>query len=531
MEKPKTYSLAAVIKGLKVHIDEKVKGKVFWVRAAISQVKVDQKSGHCYLTLHETTDDISKAQCRGNIWSFQVEKIRRRIGSDFEGVIKAGNEVVLQIELEFNEMHGLSANVKDVDVSFNLGLLETRKRETIERLTKECLIAKNREHKLPAVIQRIAVIGSPGTDGITDLIKQLTNNQYGYVFAIQVFACPVQGADAERNIVARLEELNGGAFDLVAIVRGGGSKLEMDVFNSYEIAKGIANHRLPVFTGIGHEQDSCVADLVANLNHKTPTALGAYLVERASDFEGKITSAFNDIQERYRSCIKDCRNTLSSHVETLKHKGIYQAQLKKGELNKMLAQIGNEVREKVNTGKTRTERSLQEVREKARLEVSRHQGLVQNAQKDLQALPLKAIANIRQRLSGTLEMLHARAQFTIRESIRAYRNALKEAADSARQQVDRQLHEQEGVQDMLTACHPVNTLSKGYAIPRYKGRLLNGSLLKPGEQLEIELDGRTLTVAYINETQKQELRTWNTQKMKSLITIAHLENLESSLQN
>ena len=470
-------------------------------------------------------------QCSGIIWKSQVEIIRRKIGSDFASVIKAGNEVVLQIELEFSERYGLSANVKDVDVSFNLGVVEIKKRKTIERLTREGLVGKNRQHKLPAVIQRIAVIGSPGTDGITDLLKQLTNNQYGYVFAIQVFGCPVQGADAEKTIAARLEELDGGEFDLVAMVRGGGSKLDMDVFNSYEIAERIANHRLPVFTGIGHEQDSCVADLVANLNHKTPTALGAYLVERASDFEGKITSAFNDVQERYRSCIKDCRNTLSSHVETLKNKGIYQSQLKRGELNKMLAQIGVEVREKVNTGKTCTERSLQEVREKARLKVSRHQSMVQNVQKDLQVLPLNAIANIRQKLSGTSEMLHAQAQSTIRESIRAYRNALEEAAACARQQVDRLLSQQKGVQDMLPAYHPANILSKGYAIPRYGGRLLNGSVLRPGEQLEIELDGRTLTVAYINETQKQEIWTWHTQELKTSVTRPHPRNLETSLQN
>jgi exodeoxyribonuclease VII large subunit len=268
----------------------------YWVTAEIAELKLNQK-GHCYLELVEKKDHKTIAQIRATIWAYEYRALSRKFEAAAKTPLKSGIRALLLIAVNFHEVYGLGLNIKDIDPAYTAGEMALRKREIIERLRREGIIDLNKDVPLPLVPQKIAVISSPTAAGYGDFTDHLEKNQYNYKFYHTIFPALMQGEDAEKSVIAAFDaiEKQKGSFDVVALVRGGGSVADLGCFDNYAIASRIARCGLPVITGIGHEKDDTVADIAAHTKMKTPTAVAEFLISGVRSFDERIASIVSGV--------------------------------------------------------------------------------------------------------------------------------------------------------------------------------------------------------------------------------------------
>ena len=256
-----------------------------WVVAEISELKVNY-SGHCYMELVEKSEPakggtpIPRAQARAVIWRQQYAMLSAYFEAETGSKLSAGMKILAKVVVSYHELYGLSLQITDLDASYTLGEVERQKQMTIAQLQADGVWDMNREQELPLLTQRIAVVSSAAAAGYRDFCNEL--QQGGYAFHLELFEAVVQGHAAEESVCAALERIAERAecFDAVVIIRGGGSASDLSCFNSYRVCSYVAQFPLPVITGIGHDKDTSVADMVAHTPLKTPTAVAAWLTER-----------------------------------------------------------------------------------------------------------------------------------------------------------------------------------------------------------------------------------------------------------
>ncbi|MBI4683135.1 MAG: exodeoxyribonuclease VII large subunit, partial [Nitrospirae bacterium] len=233
--------------------------------------------------------------------------------------LSKGIKILFHATVNFHERYGLKLTINNIDPSYTIGEMAVRRKEILERLTKEGLIYKNRELEFPLVPQRIGIISSATAAGYEDLITHLINNAYGYNFSTRLYEAVMQGDRAEDSIVSALNKCTqeASSLDVVVIVRGGGGQTDLHCFDSYEIGKAIALLPLPVISGIGHQRDVTVVDEVASMKAKTPTAVADMIITRAKDFEDRIDSLAHNLIHRTRKLALDINETLSSFSKDL----------------------------------------------------------------------------------------------------------------------------------------------------------------------------------------------------------------------
>lgn len=271
-----------------------------WITAEIGEMKVNARSGHCYLQLVEKggRNGVPQAQASAVIWAGQYGML----SSFFRGAtgreLEAGMQVLLQVQVSYHELYGLSLRVTDIDPLYTLGDLERQRQETIARLREDGVFDLNGSLELALVPQRIAVVSSPQAAGFRDFMKELDGSPYR--FHTELFDAVMQGHGAEASIIealgriaARVDE-----FDAVVVIRGGGSQSDLSFLNSYLISYHIAQFPLPVIAGLGHDKDQSVVDMVAAFSLKTPTAAAAFLVDRVADFDASLASMGQAIRGR-----------------------------------------------------------------------------------------------------------------------------------------------------------------------------------------------------------------------------------------
>jgi len=254
---------------------------LYWVTAEISDIR-ENYTGHCYLELVEKhPDEINvRAKAKGIIWNNRMRFIRPLFESVTGDTLRPGIRILMHIKVEYHEIYGLSLVINDIDPAFTLGEMAMKRQQIIRKLEEEGIIAMNKELEFPVLPQRIAVISSSAAAGYTDFIKHLTTNKYGYCFYTALFEAIMQGNETEASIIAAFDRIAGkiNLFDVVVIVRGGGSQSDLSWFDNYAIAYHITQFPLPVITGIGHEKDLSVSDMVAFRSEKTPTAVADFLI-------------------------------------------------------------------------------------------------------------------------------------------------------------------------------------------------------------------------------------------------------------
>lgn len=263
-----------------------------WVSAEIAEVKVNY-SGHCYLELVEKGegDGVPKAQARAVIWRSQYARIAAYFEAETGQRLAAGMRILAKATVNYHELYGFSLQLLDVDPAYTLGDMERQRQMTIAQLQKEGVWDMNREAPMPVVVQRVAVVSSANAAGYQDFRKELAKSPYR--FEVTLFDAFMQGAAAEESIVTALcavaERMD--EFDAVVLIRGGGSASDLNCFNAYRLCAHVAQFPLPILTGIGHDKDTSVADMVAHTALKTPTAVAGWLVERMTQTEGWLDYA------------------------------------------------------------------------------------------------------------------------------------------------------------------------------------------------------------------------------------------------
>lgn len=294
--------------------------ETLWVVAEISEIRCNAK-GHCYLELAERDDEETIAQIRANIWARAFRSIAFKFEKATGETLKQGMKVLLQVNVTFHEVYGLSLNIKDIDPTYSLGEMARKKREVIERLTKEELINLNKQITLTLVPQRIAVISSSTAAGYGDFINHLDDNPYGYKIFHTLHQSLMQGQEAGASLIAALREIKAHRkrYDAVVIVRGGGSQIDLSCFDTYGLAAEVARFPLPVITGIGHERDDTVVDIVAHTKLKTPTAVAEFLIANMTSFEERVIEAQTILIHRVKELIGNEDHRLQYLAQHFKH--------------------------------------------------------------------------------------------------------------------------------------------------------------------------------------------------------------------
>jgi exodeoxyribonuclease VII large subunit len=310
---------------LNKNIQEKIHASFpdsIWVVAEISELKIN-RNGHCYIELVEK-DAISDhiiAKSRATIWAFTFRMLKPYFENITGQQLVPGLKVLIKASVEFHELYGFSLNVTDIDPNYTLGDLAQKRAEILTRLEEEGVLNMNQELEFPLVPQKIAIISSETAAGYQDFINQLEHNNYGYKFYYKLFASIMQGLQAEESIIKSLEKIYEyeNFFDIVVIIRGGGSQADLSCFNNYLLAANVAQYPVPVLTGIGHEKDESIVDIVAHKKLKTPTAVAEYIIEKTAEFEEKLTDLNNTISTITTDHLQHQETKINQYVVLIEH--------------------------------------------------------------------------------------------------------------------------------------------------------------------------------------------------------------------
>lgn len=296
MEQKKHFSLRELQLAVRERLAEAFPLPV-WVAAEISEMKVNY-SGHCYLELVEKggTNGVPAAKASAVIWRSHYGPIASYFASKTGEQLSVGMKVLVRVTISYHELYGLSFQIQDIDPTYTLGDWEQQRQQTIARLQDEGVWDMNRELGMPRVPQRVAIVSSANAAGYQDFCKEIARSPYRV--ELTLFDAFMQGHGAEDSIIEALERVaeRADAFDVVAVIRGGGSQSDLACFNSYRLCAHVAQFPLPVLTGIGHDKDESVADMVVAQRLKTPTAVAAWINDQLAEFDSELESAAQAVE-------------------------------------------------------------------------------------------------------------------------------------------------------------------------------------------------------------------------------------------
>ncbi|MDR0420760.1 MAG: exodeoxyribonuclease VII large subunit [Prevotellaceae bacterium] len=332
---------------LQIMIKEKLNSvcsENYQVIANINEIK-ENMSGHCYLELvqHDENSSIPKAKINATIWQYTYRMLKQYFESETGTSLSAGMKISITVQIQYHELYGLSLNIIDIDPSYTVSETQLQRQHTIKKLIDDGVFEMNRCLQIPVLPLRIAIISSVTAAGYRDFMNQLYNNDYHYNFRTTLFTAVMQGKDAETSIIESVDKIykTVDSFDAVVIIRGGGSVSDLSCFDSYMLASCIAQMPIPVITGIGHDKDTSVVDMVANTMTKTPTAAAEFLINciAQQDFYfHEITKQLTDTLQiklqnknyELQNMIINLKNTVSVKIEQNKYflKNFFDLQMK-----------------------------------------------------------------------------------------------------------------------------------------------------------------------------------------------------------
>ena len=297
----------------------------YWVEAELSEVR--EVRGHCYMQLvqYDRSEEGGKrkryentpiAQASAKCWQSSWQLLRPYFEKETGQRLHAGMKVLLQVYAQFHETYGFSWIVTDIDPTYTMGDMARKRQEIIRVLKEEGVFDLQKELPLPLFCQRIAVISSANAAGYGDFVNQLENNEYGFQFHTRLFPAVMQGEDVEKSVIAALEQIFQGSensFDCVVIIRGGGATADLSGFDTLTLAENVANFPLPIITGIGHERDESILDMVSHTRVKTPTAAAAFLIDHLKE----VLEVLIDAQERITRYAQQKLSTLNAQLSVV----------------------------------------------------------------------------------------------------------------------------------------------------------------------------------------------------------------------
>jgi exodeoxyribonuclease VII large subunit len=293
------YDLGTLIKRvLSLNFQDKI-----WVKAEIASCKVVR--GIAYLDLIEKEEGQSDkviAQQSAVIWQSTLQKLNGKLSEPITGFLENGREILVLVQIDFNVRYGLKLVIDDIDPAYTLGKLFQQRQELEKLIFNEKLHEPNKLIPLAPVIQKIAILSNEQAAGYQDFVHQLTENAMNYAFSLTLYPISLQGTLVEETVLIQLAEIlkANNAFDVVLILRGGGSKLDLSGFDSIKICRAISSFPIKIITGIGHEVDETLSDIVAGISLKTPTAVAEYLLYHNQTFEASIQQMVLIINDKAR---------------------------------------------------------------------------------------------------------------------------------------------------------------------------------------------------------------------------------------
>ncbi len=292
----------------------------YWVRAELSEVRANA-TGHCYVEFIQKNERGNSlvAKARGIIWANVYPLLKGYFESSTGQAFVAGIKVLVKVSVNFHELYGYSLVVTEIDPTYTLGDLAQRRLKILRQLEEEGVLELNKELEIPVLPQRVAVISSKTAAGFGDFCDQLKNNSYGFYFRVELFPALMQGAKLEESVLQALDKINArmDEFDVVVIIRGGGATSELADFDSYMLASACAQFPLPIITGIGHERDDTVLDIVAHTRVKTPTAAAELLIEYMLDAVETMNALKSRLYNGTKQLLKNKKGKLDLLAQTL----------------------------------------------------------------------------------------------------------------------------------------------------------------------------------------------------------------------
>lgn len=320
MASERTFTLLELNRMVRETIERQMDGK-YWVEAELSDL---HDRNHCYMELVENDPfgPTPLAKARAVCWANRWTALRSKFERQTQQQLRPGIKVRMMVTPTFHEAYGFAYQVSDIDPDYTLGDIVRKRMEIIRQLKKAGIFDLQRELVLPRFAQRIAVISSAQAAGYGDFCHQIDDNSYGLSFSHELFAAIMQGEQVEQSVIAALDRINAriDEFDVVVIIRGGGATTDMSGFDTLALAENVANFPLPIITGIGHDRDECILDMVSYMRVKTPTAAAAFLIDHLSEVYTALVSArerISRIAERHLAYEKMRLKQLADRIPTL----------------------------------------------------------------------------------------------------------------------------------------------------------------------------------------------------------------------
>lgn len=318
-ENRQIFSLKQVVSSIRKTIEERYQ-TAYWVKAEMHKLNL-YPSGHAFPELVQKENDKIVAQINASIWNHNFQRINKQFIEVVKEPLKEGTTLLLQVKVVFHETFGLSLQILDIDPNYALGELQREREETLKKLQAERLINANQQVDFPLLPQRIAIISGDTSKGLSDFMKVLNGNPWGYHFFTMLFQAYLQGDVAAPSIIQQLKRIEKvkAHFDVVVIVRGGGGEVGLSCYNNYELCKAIASFPLPVLTGIGHSTNMTVAELVAFRNAITPTELADFLLQTFHDFAVPIKDAHKVLRSSISRILASAKQLFSAETKHFKN--------------------------------------------------------------------------------------------------------------------------------------------------------------------------------------------------------------------
>lgn len=320
MASERTFTLLELNHMVRETIERQMDGK-YWVEAELSDL---HDRNHCYMELVENDPfgPTPLAKARAVCWANRWTALRSKFERQTQQQLRPGIKVRMMVTPTFHEAYGFAYQVSDIDPDYTLGDIVRKRMEIIRQLKETGIFDLQRELVLPRFAQRIAVVSSAQAAGYGDFCHQIDDNSYGLSFSHELFAAIMQGEQVEQSVIAALDRINAriDEFDVVVIIRGGGATTDMSGFDTLALAENVANFPLPIITGIGHDRDECILDMVSYMRVKTPTAAAAFLIDHLSEVYTALVSArerISRIAERHLAYEKMRLKQLADRIPTL----------------------------------------------------------------------------------------------------------------------------------------------------------------------------------------------------------------------
>ncbi len=314
---PKTvYPLHYLTAGIRMVIQESFQDAFIWVEAHISNGRVRGGHFYCELTDHNDKDKVI-SKIKGIIWKDYYQSLREKFQKaqselieclDSDSVTSKNVKLFLYCQVNYSPIHGLSLYIYDIRPNVSENAIEMKRKSILKKLEKRGVLENNKKIIAPHIIRRMGLITSPNSAAYSDFVKTVQQSDFG--FSIQFYPVSVQGEKSEKEIVGALTFLEEQDLDVVCLIRGGGSQVDLAWLDNEAIALKIADYSLPVWVGIGHEIDKGVLDVVSNRDFKTPTAVADEIIHGVKTF-------YHTLEVKQKELIKTIRQVSDFYKTTL----------------------------------------------------------------------------------------------------------------------------------------------------------------------------------------------------------------------